>query len=50
MGTWVTDEVMISVERGYRVIEMFEVYQHEITRYNPETVSAGYLPGFLFLF
>jgi hypothetical protein len=40
-GTWVTDEVRLAVSKGYRNQEIQEVYQYEVTQYNPETNDGG---------
>jgi len=31
------DEVRLAVEKGYRILEIYEVYEYEVTQYNPET-------------
>jgi hypothetical protein len=41
VGTWVLDEVMLAVQKGYLVIEMYEVYKYDVTRYDPETGEGG---------
>jgi hypothetical protein len=41
VGTWVADEVRLAVEKGYRVIEVHEVYEYEITQYDPTTGEGG---------
>jgi len=35
-GTWVIDEVRLAVN-GYKILEIQEVYQYEVTQYNPDT-------------
>jgi hypothetical protein len=30
MGTWVMDEVRLAVQKGYKVTEIFEVYEYEV--------------------
>jgi len=30
-GTWVLDEVRLSVEKGYRVLDIYELYDYQIT-------------------
>jgi hypothetical protein len=32
IGTWVMDEVRLAVQKGYRMIEMYEVYEYKITQ------------------
>ena len=36
-GTWVMDEVRLAVEKGYKVLEIFEVYEYDVTQYGPQT-------------
>jgi hypothetical protein len=31
VGTWVVDEVRLAVDKGYRLIEVYEFYEYEIT-------------------
>jgi len=40
-GTWVMDEVRLAVEKGYRILEIDEVYEYQFTQYNPETGEGG---------
>ena len=30
-GTWFMDEVRLAVQKGYEVIEIFEVYEYDVT-------------------
>ena len=30
-GTWVMDEVRLAVQKGYKVLEIFEVYEYDVT-------------------
>ena len=34
-GTWVMEEVRLAVEKGYRILEIREVYEYHVTQYNP---------------
>ena len=36
-GTWVMDEERLAVENGYRILEIYEVYEYQVTEYKPET-------------
>jgi len=36
-GTWLMDEVSLAVEKGYRVLQIYEMYEYQVTQYNPET-------------
>ena len=40
-GTWVMDEVKLAVDKGYRILEIYEVYEYQVTQYNPETGEGG---------
>jgi hypothetical protein len=40
-GTWVIGEVQLVVAKGYKILEIQEVYQYEVTQYNPDTVEGG---------
>ena len=31
-GTWVMDEVRMAVEKGYKVLEIFDVYEYDVTK------------------
>jgi hypothetical protein len=41
ISTWVMDEIRSTVQKGYRMIEVYEVYEYEVTRYDPQTGSGG---------
>jgi len=42
------DEVMLAVQKGYRILEIHEVYEHQVIQYNPETgegvLFVNYIP------
>jgi len=40
-GTWVLDEVRLAVEKGYRVLDIYDVYEYQITQYIRETDEGG---------
>lgn len=40
-GTWVVDELRKAVSLGYRVVRVDEIWQYEITRYDPVTRRGG---------
>jgi hypothetical protein len=40
-GTWVVDEVRSAVQKGYRVLEVLEMYQYEVTQYDRQTGERG---------
>ena len=35
-GIWVMDEVRLVMEKGYRILEIYEVYVYQVTQYNPQ--------------
>jgi len=37
----VIDEVRLAVEKGYRILEIHEVYEYHVTQYNPESGEGG---------
>ena len=40
-GTWVANEVRVAVQKGYEIIEVFEVYEYDVTQYDPQTDQGG---------
>jgi hypothetical protein len=40
-GTWVIDEVRLAVQKDYTVVEIFELYEFEVTRYDSQTGEGG---------
>ena len=40
-GTWVADEVRLAVQKCYEFIEVFEVYEYDVTQYDPQTGQGG---------
>ena len=49
-GTWVIDEVRLAVQKGYRILEIHEVYEYKVTRYDHETREGGLFAGYIDLF
>jgi hypothetical protein len=41
IGTWVLDEIRLAVQHGYEVVEVHEVYEYQVTRYDPQTGDGG---------
>jgi hypothetical protein len=43
--------VRLAVDKGYRIIQIQEIYQYEVTQYNPDTGEGGlfveYIKSFL---
>jgi hypothetical protein len=35
------DEVRLAVEKGYRILEIYEVYECQVTQNKPETGEGG---------
>jgi hypothetical protein len=35
------DELRLAVEKGYEVIDLYEVYQYDVTQYDPATGEDG---------
>jgi len=50
-GTWILDEVRLAVEKGYRILEIYEVYEYQVTQYKRETgegvLFVNYINTFL---
>jgi hypothetical protein len=40
-GTWVIDGVRLAIEKGYKLLDIHEVYQYRVTQYNRETGEGG---------
>ena len=40
-GTWAMDEVRMAVKKGYTMLEIFEVYEYDVTQYDPQTGQGG---------
>ena len=40
-GTWVLDEVRMAVSKGYRNLEIHEVYEYWVTKYGAATGEGG---------
>src|SRR5215472_7888766 len=41
VGTWVMDEVRLAVSKGYRVIQVFEVYEYAVTQFDKVSGEGG---------
>jgi hypothetical protein len=35
------DEVRLAVQKGYQVIEVYEMYEYKVTQYDPQTGRGG---------
>jgi hypothetical protein len=40
-GTWIADEVRRAFEKGYTVVNVYEVYEYMTTRYDRQTREGG---------
>ena len=40
-STWVLVEVRLAIQKGYQVIDIMEVYEYEVTIYDPHTREGG---------
>ena len=46
-GTWVLDELRLAVKKGYRILEIYAVYEYKVTRYSPETGEGGHFVDYI---
>jgi hypothetical protein len=46
-GTWMLDEVRLAVGKGYRILEIYEVYEYQVTRYDPQTGEGGLFVNYI---
>jgi len=49
-GTWVIDEIKLAVSKGYKILEIHEVYEYRISQYSRETgggLFVDYVDTFL---
>ena len=46
-GTWVIDEGRLAVTKGYKILEVLEVYEYEVTCYDPETGNGGHFVDYI---
>jgi hypothetical protein len=49
-GTWVLDEIRLAVEKGYRILEIYEIYEFEVTQYDRETGESGLFAAYIEMF
>ena len=45
-GTWILDEVGLSVRKGYRILEIHEVYECSVTQYDKASGEGGLFVGY----
>ena len=41
-GTWVMDKVRLTVKKRYRILEIYEVYEYQVTQYDLEIGESGH--------
>ncbi|XP_024944125.1 uncharacterized protein LOC112494866 [Cephus cinctus] len=46
-GTWVVDEVRRAVRKGYQITAIHEIWQYEITQYDPTTRTGGHFASYI---
>ena len=46
-GTWIMDEVRLALENEYRTLENYEIYEYQVTQYNPESGEGGHFVGYI---
>ena len=46
-GTWVIDEVKLAVSKGYKIVKNHEIWEYEITQYNPSTGQGGFFAEYI---
>ncbi|XP_074026164.1 uncharacterized protein [Leptinotarsa decemlineata] len=40
-GTWVIDEVLKALEKGYKLMEIYEIWKYKVVQYDPAIKSGG---------
>ena len=46
-GTWVIDEVRLAVDKGYKILEILEVYEYQVTCYDLATGTGGHFVDYI---
>ncbi|XP_048513417.1 uncharacterized protein LOC125501456 [Athalia rosae] len=46
-GTWVSDELKKAITLGYRIVDVSEIWQYDITSYDPATKQGGLFAGYI---
>ena len=47
VGTWVSCELQVAVAQGYRVLRIFEIWQYQTTKYDPNSGQGGIFAGYI---
>lgn len=40
-GTYIAEELRVAVQKGYKILKIYEAWEYELTKYNPETKEGG---------
>lgn len=46
-GTWVMDEVKLALDKGYQIVKIHEIWEYEVTQYDPVTRTGGFFSEFI---
>ncbi|KAJ8974544.1 hypothetical protein NQ317_000520 [Molorchus minor] len=46
-GTWIIDEVLKSVEKGYELLEIYEIWKYNVRQYDKEANISGLFTGMM---
>ena len=46
-GTWVIDEIQVAIEAGYKVLNTYEIWEYDVTQYDPITRERGLFVGYI---
>ncbi|XP_057656822.1 uncharacterized protein LOC130894202 [Diorhabda carinulata] len=46
-GTWVMDEVTKALEKGYKILDIYEIWEYETVQYDPSTKSGGLFADYI---
>ena len=49
-GTWVLEGIRLAVKKGYKLVEVHEVYGYQVTQYDPETGNKCLFVQYIFTF
>jgi len=48
--TWVLDEGRLAVNKGYKLFEIYGVYDYHVAQYNPESGEGGLFVDYIYTF
>ena len=40
-GTRLLDEIRLAVKKGYKLVDVHEVYEYQVTKYDPQMGTGG---------